>query len=92
MLGLTTISIVSLFATKGVIFPIGVLFGDKYTNHSESELFDDQLMLAESADRLFSVILDGAAHDKHEVTSTKSIAISPVKDEPLVYVKAKYTC
>ena len=52
---------VSLLAVKGVILPTGVLLGDKYTNHNESELLDDQLMFAESAERLFSVIFDGAA-------------------------------
>ena len=80
---------VSLFATIGVILLMGELLGDTYTSHNESELFVDQLMLAVSADRLFSVILDGAAQERHDVTSTKSIAISPVNDEPLVYVKAK---
>ena len=80
---------VSLLAVKGVMFPTGVLFGDTYINHNESELFDDQFMLAVSAERLFNVILEGAAHDRHDVTSTKSMAISPVNDEPLVYVKAK---
>ena len=42
---------------------MGELLGDTYTNHNESELFDDQLMLAVSADRLFSVMLEGAAHE-----------------------------
>ena len=41
-------------------------------------------MLTVSAERLFSVMFDGAGHDRHEVTSTRSIAISPVYDALLV--------
>ena len=82
----------SLFATNGVTFPTGVLFGAKYTNQRESELFDVQLILAVSADKLFKVIFDGAAHDRHEVTSTKSIAISPVNEDPFVYPNERYIC
>ena len=84
VLGLTAISIVSLLAIKGVIFPIGVLFAERYTNHNESELLDVQLTFAVSDDKLFRVIFEGEAHDKHELTSTKSMAISPVNDDPFV--------
>ena len=49
-------------------------------------------MLAVSADKLFKVILDGAAQDRQEVTSTKSIAISPVNEDPLVYPNERYIC
>ena len=69
-----------------------MLFGAKYTNQRESELFAVQLMLAVSADKLFKVILDGAAQDRQEVTSTKSIAISPVNEDPLVYPNERYIC
>ena len=63
---------------------MGVLFAERYTNHNESELLDVQLTFAVSDDKLFRVIFEGEAHDKHELTYTKSMAISPVNDDPFV--------